>query len=56
LSMMVDIMREAGSDPAFIYAFKKTGRIVTSWNKDKLTDDELLEWQEAVEEYHARKN
>jgi hypothetical protein len=55
-NMMVDIMREAGSDPAFIYAFKKTGRVVTAWNKDKLTDDELSEWQQAVEEYHASNN
>ncbi len=50
---MVDIMEQAGSDPAFIYAFRKTGRIVTTWNKDKLTDAELREWQAAVEEYRA---
>ncbi len=47
---MVDIMERAG---AFIYAFKKTGRIVTTWNKDTLTDNELREWQRAVEEYRA---
>jgi len=51
--MMTDIMERAGSDPAFIYAFKKTGRIVTRQNKDKLTDAELREWQAAIEEYRA---
>ena len=50
---MVDIMERAGVNPAHIYAFKKTGRLVTSWNKDKLTDAELREWQTAVEEYRA---
>ncbi len=50
---MVDIMERAGSDPAFVYAFRKTGRIVTTWNKDKLTDTELREWQAAIEEYRA---
>jgi hypothetical protein len=54
--MMTDIMERAGCDPAFIYAFKKTGRIVTTWNKNKLTDVELWGWQQAVEEYHAREN
>ena len=54
-AMMTEVMEQAGSDPAFIYAFKKTGRIVTTWNKDKLTDDELWEWQRAIEEYRTLK-
>jgi len=49
---MVDIMKQVGIDPALIYAFEKTGRIVTEENKNKLTDAELTEWGEAVEEYH----
>ena len=52
---VIDIMKRAGADPAYIYAFKKTGRIVTAWNKDKLTDDELWEWQRAIEEYRTLK-
>jgi len=48
---MVDIMTQAGMDPALIYAFEKTGRIVTEENKNKLTDPGLTEWSEAVDEY-----
>ena len=48
---MVDIMKQVGMDPAFIYTFEKTGRILTEANRDKLTDAELTEWREAVEGY-----
>jgi len=51
--IITDIMEQAGLDPAYIYACKKTGRLVTAWNKDKLSDGELREWQTAVEEYRA---
>jgi hypothetical protein len=50
---VTDILERAGVSPAYIYAFKKTRRLVTEWNKDKLTDAELREWQTAVEEYRA---
>jgi uncharacterized protein YecA (UPF0149 family) len=48
---MVDIMKEIGMDPAFIYAYEKTGLLVTEDNKDKMTDLDLEEWREAVERY-----
>ena len=51
---MVDILKRAGIPPAFIYACEKTGRIVTERNKELLTDAELQEWKEAVDEYHRR--
>ncbi len=50
----VDKMKEIGIDPALIYAFEKTGRIVIEGNKNRLSDIELREWDEAVEEYHRR--
>ena len=50
----VDKMKEVGIDPALIYAYEKTGRIVTEKNKDYLPDVDLREWREAVEEYHRR--
>jgi hypothetical protein len=34
--MMVEDMKAAGLDPAFIYAFEKTGRIVTEQNQHLL--------------------
>jgi len=51
---MVDTMKKAGIDPALIYAFEKTGLIVTEMNQDKMPDSYLQEWREAVEEYEDR--
>ena len=48
---MVDIMKQAGMNPALIYAFEKTGRIIIVENKNKLADADLIEWSEAVDEY-----
>ena len=44
---------KSGVRPELIYAMRKTGRIVTASNQDLLTDDELQEWQDAIEEYLA---
>jgi hypothetical protein len=41
-------------DPAIVYAMNKTGRIVTETNAQFLTDAELQEWHDAVDEYHQR--
>ena len=44
---------KAGVRPELFYAMKKTGRIVTESNQHLLTDEELQEWQDAIEEYLA---
>ena len=44
---------KAGIRPELIYAMRKTGRIVTESNQHLLTDEELQEWQDAIEEYLA---
>jgi hypothetical protein len=51
--MMAEDMKAAGIDPAFIYAFEKTGRLVTEQNQHLLPESALEEWQAAVEEYEA---
>ena len=43
---------DSGIDPAIVYAMNKTGRIVTETNMQFLTDAELQEWNDAVDEYH----
>lgn len=48
---IIEIMKEAGMPPQFIYAFQKTGRMVSEENKNLLTDIELKEWNDAVKEY-----
>ena len=55
---MVEDMKAAGMDPAFIYAFEKTGLLVSEQNQHLISDEDLAEWDAAIEEYerkHRRK-
>jgi hypothetical protein len=52
---VVEAMQQVGIDPAYIYAYTKTGRLLTKENRELLTPEELNEWKEAVDEYHARR-
>jgi hypothetical protein len=45
---------KAGSPPEFIYAFKKTGRLVTESNQHFLSPAEYQEWVDAVEEFRRQ--
>lgn len=51
---MIELMKETGIDPAIIYATEKTGRIVSEENMPLLSDAELEEWEDAIEEYEAK--
>jgi hypothetical protein len=51
-SALVQAAGESGMDPALVYAINKTGRIVTEQNMKFLTDADLQEWNDAVDEYH----
>ena len=51
---MIDAMVAADIPPELIYAFKRTGRVVTEQNKRLLTPEELREWDEAIDEYHRK--
>src|SRR5271169_6417714 len=51
--MMIEAMTEVGISQALIFAFKRTGRIVTEKNKHPLTAGELREWNAAVDEVIA---
>ena len=48
------MLREAGIDPAKVYAFEQTGMLVTTENKDKIADEDLAAWDRAVDEYRRR--
>ena len=50
---MVELMKQAGIDPAIIYATEQTGRLVSEENVHLLSDAELEEWEAAVEKYRA---
>jgi hypothetical protein len=49
---LIQAAGESGMDPALVYAMNKTGRIVTDQNLRFLTDADLQEWNDAVDEYH----
>ncbi len=49
---VVAAMPQVGLDPAVIYAFKRTDRMVTDGNKHLLSKKELRQWNDAIEEYH----
>jgi hypothetical protein len=53
--IMVEGMKEAGIDPAIIYAFEKTGRLVTDDNQRLLSEADLAEWDAAIEEYEMKR-
>jgi hypothetical protein len=50
---LVEALKKAGIDPAFIFAFAKTGRLVTQDNEHLLADKDLQEWKDAVAAYRA---
>ena len=45
------MLEQADVDPAHVYAFSKTGRLVSEENKDALSPAEVKEWKSAVHEY-----
>jgi hypothetical protein len=53
---MVQAMKEAGLHPAFVYAFEKTGLIVTEENQHLLSENDLAEWEAAIQEYESRQD
>src|SRR5262249_4418996 len=53
-AMMVEDMKGAGLDPAFIYAFEKTGLLVTEQNQHLIPERDLAEWDAAIEEYETK--
>ncbi len=48
---MVKAMEASGVNPAVIYAYEKTGLLVSEENQHLIPDADLAEWQAAIEEY-----
>jgi hypothetical protein len=44
-------MLRAGMSPELAYAARKTGMILTKQNRHLMSDEELREWQKAIDEY-----
>lgn len=47
-----EIMHENNIRPELIYAFEKTGLLVNELNIDLLAEQDLQEWEDAIDEYH----
>ena len=52
--LMVKRMRQSGVDPAIIYAFEKTGLLVTEDTLDLIPSHDLGKWENAVLEHLAQ--
>jgi len=56
LGRLAQRLREAGVDPAFVYAFERTGLLVTDANWDRIPEVDREAWMQAVQEYRDRQN
>ena len=50
---IVEAMQAAGIDPALVFAFEKTGLLVSEDNLALLSERDLSQWTEAVDEYRS---
>ncbi|MDR1535563.1 MAG: SEC-C domain-containing protein [Planctomycetota bacterium] len=48
-------MRRAGLAPELVYAFEKTGPLVSEINRDLIPEKDLEEWDAAIEEHFEKK-
>lgn len=51
---MLLVLHEAKVRPEIIYAYQKTGRLLTEENAQHLSEEELAEWDAAVDEYRRQ--
>jgi hypothetical protein len=54
-SLMGDIANSAGLAPDLAFAIRRTGLLVTQENQDRLDEDQLTAWKEALAEYELSK-
>jgi hypothetical protein len=52
-AILVQAMADCGATPAAVYAFHKTGVILTEDNESRFSPEELRAWNDAIEEYEA---
>jgi hypothetical protein len=53
---LLEIMRKAGTPPQLVYAYEKTGFILSECNWDQHPPDRRKEWEDAIDEYFAIEN
>ena len=55
IEQMIEAMRNAGIDEGYIYAYMKTGLLITEEDVDLMRPEELEEFEEAIREYERLK-
>jgi len=53
---VINSLRKAGIREALIYAYEKTGMMVTEQNKHLWSDEDMAEWDAAWEEYERARH
>jgi len=53
-SATVESMRAAGIRPALVYAYERTGLIVTRENRHLMSAADLDEWEDAIAEFEEQ--
>ena len=56
MAILTEAMADSGATPAAVYAFHKTGVILTEDNESRVSPERLQAWNEAIEEYEALAN
>jgi hypothetical protein len=50
-----ELLEKAGTDPAILYAFRKTGLLIEEANEHRATEQELATWKAALAEYRSQR-
>lgn len=50
-AIMLRELKESGAPKDYLYAFEKTGMLVTKENEHMFSEDDLKEWNDSLEEY-----
>jgi hypothetical protein len=51
---MIEAMERAGIRPELIYAYRKTGLIVTTDNRHRVSSEDMAAWDAAMKEYFKK--
>ena len=49
---VINFLQSVEADPEIVYAYEKTGILVTVTNRPYMSEDELKEWNNAIAEYY----
>ena len=52
-AILTEAMADAGATPAAVYAFHKTGVLLTEDNEHRFLPEQLRAWSDAIDEYEA---